>query len=470
MTGLAPDGPAAALTAPTTLRALTTWLPARRWFDGTGRPLASVSVIASHLFAGPDGPGQPAGAFVVVRATDITGVDAGSYVLTLGAERTDAEGARTPSAVVARHEGLTVYDALDDPRLVNTLIRHTALERDLDGVRYRAEPPGFVVPREPLPVRDLGAEQSNSSVVVDDRFILKVLRRMSPGPSPDLMLHRLLRDAGSVHVTPLLGAVEDAATEATFATLQEFLPKAEDGWAAALMAVHQLLAGDPSDGDFTTDAGNLGRALAAVHRDLADAAGSTVLRREDYALLSRQFRHRLDRAVAATALLGPYTDRLAAVFAAVAELAPDERRRAHLTHGDLHLGQTLRTAEGWLVLDFEGEPMAGAAERRRHHSPLRDVAGMLRSFDYVAHHQLTDPPASDARRERARHWVARNQTAFLAGYADGSGQDPTSDLALLRAYELDKAVYEVLYETQHRPSWAWIPLQALDRCLASRVV
>jgi maltokinase len=456
----------AAMTAPATLKALTSWLPGRRWFDGTGRPLASVSVLTSHTFAAPAGPGRPGGAFVVVRATDTAGADAGSYVLTLGVEEA-AEQSRTRSAVVTRYGGLTVYDALDDPRLVNTLIRHTAQGRDLDGVRYRAEPPGFSVPGDLLPVRALGAEQSNSSVVVDERFILKVLRRMSPGPSPDLVLHRLLRDAGSVHVTPLLAAVEDDRTQATYATLQEFLPAAEDGWAAALSAVDLLLAGDAAAGDFTVDADSLGRALAAVHRDLAGAAGGFVLQREDYALLSRQFLHRLDRAVDLTPRLDRYAGRLAAAFTAVAELEPAGHRRAHLTHGDLHLGQTLRTADGWLVLDFEGEPMAGHAERHRRHSPLRDVAGMLRSFDYAAHHQLTGRPAPAAQRARARHWVTRSQAAFLSGYATGSGRDPSADFRLLRAYELDKAVYEVLYDTQHRPSWAWIPLQALERCLPS---
>lgn len=462
--------PATAVTSPATLRALTSWLPRQRWFDGTGRPLASVRVVASHLFAAPTGPDGTTGAFVVVRATDTGGSDAGSYVLTLGAG-TDRPGLRTEEAVVIRDGLLTVYDALDDPWLVNTLVRHTAQGLDLDGVRFHAEPPGFHAPEILQPVRALGAEQSNSSVIIGERFILKVLRRMSPGPSPDLVLHRLLRDAGSVHVTPLLAAVEDVATGATYATLQEFLPDAEDGWAAALSAVDLLLAGDatahePAAADFTADAHNLGQALAAVHRDLAEA-GNAVLQRNDYTLLSQRFLQRLDRAVALSPHLDPYVGRLRAAFGAVAELEPAEHRCAQLTHGDLHLGQTLRTAGGWLVLDFEGEPMADHAERYGRHSPLRDVAGMLRSFDYAAHHELTDPPASEGQRVRARAWVSRNQNAFLDGYAASSGQDLADDLLLLRAYELDKAVYETLYDTQHRPSWAWIPLQALERCLRS---
>ncbi len=232
-----------------------------------------------------------------------------------------------------------------------------------------------------------------------------------------------------------------------------------------------LLTGDapddsPAAGDFAAEAHSLGRALAAVHRDLA-GAGYSVLQQDDYALLSQQFLHRLERAVALTPQLDPYVGRLRAAFGSVADLEPAAHRCAQLTHGDLHLGQTLRTAEGWLVLDFEGEPLAGHAERHGRHSPLRDVAGMLRSFDYAAHHELTDPPASAAQRVRARRWTTHSQSAFLSGYAASSGQDPTGDLPLLRAYELDKVVYETLYDTQHRPSWAWIPLQALERSLRS---
>ena len=466
------SGPATAMTSPAVLRALTGWLPRQRWFDGTGRPLASVSVVSSHLFAAPSGPGTPAGAFVVVRATDTSGADAGNHLLTLGAE----EGARTraETALIATDGRLVVYDALDDPRLVNSLVRHSAEERDLDGVTFSSEPPGFAAPQTLLPVRPLGAEQSNSSVVIDQRFILKILRRVSPGPSPDLVLHRLLRDAGSTRVTPLLAAVEEVATGATFATLQEFLPTAEDGWAAALSAAGSLPAGEEphrgtAAGDFTAEAFDLGEAVAAVHRDLAASAGHTVLGREDYRHLSRQFLRRLERALAIAPSLGAHAERLESVFAAVADLEPAEHRCAHLTHGDLHLGQTLRTADGWLVLDFEGEPLAAHAERHRRHSPLRDVAGMLRSFDYAAHHRLTGPPASAAQRARAWHWATHSQNAFLAGYAAAGGQGSSADQPLLRAYELDKAVYEVLYDTRHRPPWAWIPLQAIARSLPAGV-
>jgi maltokinase len=131
-------------------------------------------------------------------------------------------------------------------------------------------------------------------------------------------------------------------------------------------------------------------------------------------------------------------------------------------HGDYHLGQVMRTTEtGWVVLDFEGEPATPLAQRRARSSPLRDVAGMLRSFDYAARHQLIGHPEQFSLNAVAGDWVRRNASALCAGYAEAGGQDPDENDVLLRALQLDKAVYEVLYEARHRPSWLQIPLDSL---------
>jgi maltokinase len=225
------------------------------------------------------------------------------------------------------------------------------------------------------------------------------------------------------------------------------------------------LHADEVGGDFASEAERLGAATAEVHALMARTLPSRTAGPDDSQATARQLHERLDAATAVVSELAPYADAIRAAYAEIAELTdpvPIQR-----VHGDLHLGQVLRTQDGWVLLDFEGEPARTLAERTALMSPLRDVAGMLRSFDYAARHLLAERPGEQHLAYRAAEWAERNRTAFCDGYASAAGSDPRKASVLLRAFELDKAVYEVVYEARNRPSWLPIPLGSIERLVQS---
>jgi len=327
----------------------------------------------------------------------------------------------------------------------------------------------------------LGGEQSNTSLVFGDESILKVFRRLSPGPNPDLEVTTALARLGSEQIAEPLGYIETSLEGVTtsLAILSHYLRLATDGWTLAATSVRDLYAsagdtaGDTSGvaahsgslhaadagGDFAGESRRLGIATAAVHADLAAAFGTEELGSEEMVELSEQMFRKLDLTVAAVPELAKHSDMISDAYHQLAKLrgpVPVQR-----VHGDYHLGQVMRTENGWVVLDFEGEPATPLVQRRALSSPLRDVAGMLRSFDYASRYQLIGHPEEAALSDVARDWERRNATAFCAGYAEAGGLDPVANQVLLRASQLDKAVYEVLYEARHRPSWLPIPLDSL---------
>jgi maltokinase len=326
----------------------------------------------------------------------------------------------------------------------------------------------------------LGGEQSNTSLVYGEESILKVFRRLSPGPNPDLEMTTALARLGSPQVAEPLGWIETRLEGATtsLAILSRYLRLATDGWTLAATSVRDLYAevGDASTGeagtegpqrvraadaggDFAGESRRLGAATAAVHADLAAAFGTDELGPEEAGELTEQMFRKLDLAVAAVPELAKHVDMISDAYSAVAKLSgPFLVQRVH---GDYHLGQVMRTETGWVVLDFEGEPATPLAQRRARSSPLRDVAGMLRSFDYAARYQLIGHPEEVSLSDAARDWARRNTSAFCAGYAEAGGLDPVANQVLLRGLQLEKAVYEVLYEARHRPSWLPIPLDSL---------
>jgi len=438
------------------------WLPQQRWFAAKGRPVASVSV-AQRTPLMTDGEPLVDHVLLAVHFTDDTPVQ--HYQLHL-ARREQIRG-DLEHVVIGHVDDGVVYDGLWDLDVTAWLLAALREGRRVGDIAFVPEPGAELA--VDVPGRVLGIEQSNTSVSWGERSILKTFRRVTPGLNPDLELHRALRSVGSTEVAGLQGAIEGRleGEPATLGMLQDFAANSADGWSMALASVRDLLAeadlrADEVGGDFAGEATRLGETVGVVHDELRRALGDG---ERDARELAAAWHERLAATMAEVPALAPHVSAIRATYDAVAGLgAPLPAQRVH---GDLHLGQTLRTPYGWLVIDFEGEPAAPLPERVRPDSPLRDVAGMLRSFDYAAFHQILQSGSDDTQLEwRAREWAERNRSAFCDGYALRTGGDPREQRALLRAYELDKAVYELLYETRSRPSWAPIPLGSIARLTA----
>jgi maltokinase len=441
---------------------LASWLPEQRWFGGKGRAIASVAVESeATLFEAPDDD-------VAVRhlLLRVDGVDGGTdrYQLLIGS-RTGEVPQRLQHAVIGEADGATVYEAVHDVEAIAELLRRVIAGDQTASVRFTAVSDEL----DPtLPSRVMGAEQSNTSIVYGEDYILKVFRRLQPGLNPDLEVTRALADAGSVHVAPPLAWIEGDVDgqPTTLGMMQCFLRNASEGWDMATASVRDLFAegdlhADEVGGDFAGEAERLGAATAEVHAMMARTLPSRTAGPDDSRATAQQLHERLDAAIAVVTELAPHADAIRAVYAQIGALTdpvPIQR-----IHGDLHLGQVLRTQDGWVLLDFEGEPARSLAERTALMSPLRDVAGMLRSFDYAARHLLAERPGEQHLAYRAAEWADRNRTAFCDGYAKAAGSDPREASVLLRAFELDKAVYEVVYEARNRPSWLPIPLGSIER-------
>lgn len=458
--------------------ALAGWLPGQRWFAAKGREVAGVRIVGHQDVTPPDAVPAVTHAVIAVEFADAGPED---WFQLLFGSRPGVAG-DLDHAVIGTVGDRIVYDGLADGEISRLLLSLIVSDTTVGSLRFVPEPSA----EAPIvgPGRPLLGEQSNSSVIYGERAILKLFRRATAGLNPDLELHRALGRQHSQEVAPLLGAIEGelpsddpaaGGVPMTVAMLQDYASNSADGWSMALTSVRDLLAEgdlrpDEVGGDFAGEATRLGRTVAAVHTELARALGTARLDAEGVRAVADWMLARLDHAAEAVPQVAERRAAIAEVLERVTAAAGGGLLVQRI-HGDLHLGQELRTPRGWLVIDFEGEPSRPLTDRVRPDSPLRDVAAMLRSFDYAAFHQLAEwEPGADSPgylQRRAQEWADRNRSAFCDGYAEIAGADPREDVAVLRAYELDKAVYEVLYETRNRPNWLTIPLRSMERLLGS---
>jgi maltokinase len=360
--------------------------------------------------------------------------------------------------------GRFIYDAPHDPAYARAILGLILSEDEVGGARGHRQPgtPPLVISSSAV----LSGEQSNTSIICrvenGSPVILKVFRALHNGDNPDVVLQSAIAAAGSLLVPTSVGFLSgqwpdsgqpDGIARGHLAFAQEFLPGAEDGWRVALKAAG---AGE----DFTKRAHTLGEATAAVHATLAEVLPTRVPTPADIDSIVAGMRARLDLALREVPALDNCRSPIERLFelARTAQWPPLQR-----IHGDYHLGQVLDVpGRGWVLVDFEGEPLRAMTERSELDVTLRDVAGMLRSFDYVAGSVALSGGGSGSA-ESVADWVTAARHAFIDGYVARSGVDLRLGREVVDAFEIDKALYEAVYEARNRPDWVGIPIEGIRR-------
>ncbi|MFN3686672.1 maltose alpha-D-glucosyltransferase [Salinarimonas sp.] len=478
---------------------LPPYVPQRRWFQRKDQTIERVSIDFALTL-----PGSGKDVIVAIATIATTGGEE-RYALPLAISWDDEPPAPfAPQLAMARvRQGRRVgylTDGFAMPGFARALIagigEETVLQTERGEIRFRASARFAECELEAdSEIEWLTAEQSNSTLIVGRKAVFKLLRKLTPGVHPEAEMSRFLTEAGYGNVAPLLGEVVHASPDGeptTLAIVQGFVLNQGDGWEWTLNYLDRTIdelamAGDDENAqdvdDFETYrafAGNLGRRLGEMHailragsddpdfapqvagRDEADRLRKGVkaqLEAAFAAIEGRSFADEEDEAAARTIL----DNRKALLDLVDSRASALEGTAITRVHGDLHLGQILVAGSDVVIIDFEGEPAKPLAERRAKASPLRDVAGVIRSFDYAAsnlkkHRHTPQGPLSEARAAHLRgQFSEMAEQAFLAGYREG---DPTSEVnpALLDLFILEKAGYEICYEAANRPSWLDVPL------------
>jgi maltokinase len=425
---------------------LREWIQQRRWYASKSRSVSAVEV-AEHLMLRE----QPPLFLALVQTRFATGTHE-LYQLLVG-------------------DG--TFDALSEPEAALELVRQMECSGELEGAEGRfafCRAGGLPQVRDDASARVVGVEQSNSSVVFDERVVLKLFRKLEPGINPELELLRFLTAREFESIAPLYGwyDYDGQALAATLGVAQEFLPDATGGWELALDRVI-------SEPDWLlAQIGDLGEVTARLHSALASDASDPAFApeepsQESLSLLTATVDEDIERIFVRL----PDDERVAPIAGRGQDVRERLANRAQLgaggrvirTHGDYHLGQTLHTPRGWVIIDFEGEPARPLPERRAKRSPLRDVAGMLRSFAYATSAATIQlgTPAPPEFEERARERFLERYLASVDSTLLPAGD--AAVLNLLSIFELEKAIYELQYELDHRPDWVPIPVAGIRRLL-----
>ncbi|WP_432562976.1 maltokinase N-terminal cap-like domain-containing protein [Kineococcus sp. SYSU DK003] len=440
------------------------WAPAQRWFAHKG--------VAAHVVRLERTPLDEGGVAQLVALTVRSGEgeDAARTVYSVPITVRPAPDEALAAALIGELPDVDgspawIYDGPHDPTWTRALLTLVASEEGAGsttfGVHGHSAEGGLPVPAGAR-TKVLSGEQSNTSIVVtaedgETPLIAKVFRVLSAGDNPDVVVQTALADAGCGRVPRPAGWVDGQWTGPDgelavghLAHVTEFLAGSQDAWRVATAAVEQHR-------DFSGEARELGRATAEVHAVLAAELPTEPATPQRLSALADGLLERVAWACTAVPQLHEVAAAARERVDAVRHVgdAPALQR----VHGDYHLGQVLHSqTRGWVLLDFEGEPLRPLAERSVPDLALRDVAGMLRSFDYAAS-TVADPG----------DWGPVCRQAFLDGYTAVAGTDPRvgGQAVLLAALELDKALYEVVYEARNRPDWLRIPLDAVHRLLAA---